>query len=408
MGKTAKFLERLGHEVWVVTAAGQPLEPTLDVEVDPARVLSTRWLNVGFVAESALGGRGQVVKAGFSAGGRKGAALRSIIKAARSTVVMPDPQIGWYPYAVRDGVRWLAEARPDVIFASAGPYTSLLAGQRIARKLDVPWVAGFRDLWVDNPYREVPKARRLIEGRLERRTVSSASALVTVSEPLADTLRSKYDIPVAVVTNGYDEDDLQTAADATPSAGGRLLISYTGTIVPGRRDPTPLFRAVKSLGLTSDDIRMMFVGRYMDIVTDLSEAEGVASMVEVREPVSHHDAVRLQRESDVLLLLLWDDPRERGVVTGKLFEYLGARRPVLLLGADTGVAASLVTERHAGIATTDPAVARASLERWLQQKREGGVPGVPSDRLTDLTREHQTGILADILDQAVRAASTRR
>lgn len=390
VGKTAKHLDRLGHDVRVVTAADQPLDPTLPLEIGADRVTATRWVNLSGVAEAALGGREKVAKTGFTA---KGRVLKTLGRLYRDVVQVPDPQIGWYPHAVK--VQW-PDWKPDVVFASAGPYTSLLVGARLARKLGVPWVAGFRDLWTDNPYRDLPRPRAAFERWLERRVLRSAAGLVTVSDGLAETLRAKYDKPVAVVTNGFDDEDMVDA----PRLDGPLVLTYTGTIVEGRRDPTPLFRAVHQLGLGPDDIRIRFVGRYLDAVDALRHREGVADVVELHDPVPYQEALRMQRESDVLLLLVWNDPREQGIVPGKVYEYLGSRRPVLLLGAADGVPAQLLAERDAGVTSTDPAVIAGAVEQWVKEKRAGGIPDVPASSLADLTRRAQTERLASFLAEA--------
>lgn len=407
VGKTAKYLHRLGHGVRVITAADQPLEPSLELEIDSSQVVATKWLNLSLVPELALGGRASVVKSGFSTGGRKGAILKPLGRAYRAAVQVPDPQIGWYPYAVREGRRALAAWRPDVIFASAGPYTSLMAASRIARSIGVPWVAAFRDLWVDNPYRELPKLRQLLEARLERQVVGSAAGLVTVSEPLAQTLQAKYDVPVAVVTNGFDDEDFDAVdRDVTPPAGGGpLVMTYTGAVIEGRRDPTPLFRATKLLGLGADDVRIRFVGRYLDAVDDLRRREGVVGVVELHHPVPYRESLKLQRQSDVLLLLAWDDPREQGIVPGKIFEYLGSRRPILLLGSTDGVPSRLIAEREAGVTATDVSEIARAVEEWIRVKRAGGIPDLSNDNLVELTRRAQTERLAAFLADVVKGAA---
>src|SRR5205807_973392 len=100
--------------------------------------------------------------------------------------------------------------QPDVIFSSALPPTSHLVARRLSRKARLPWVAEFRDLWTDNHAFQRIQPLLTVERILERWAMREADALVTVSEPLADTLRKRLNKPVFVVPNGYDPDDFPT------------------------------------------------------------------------------------------------------------------------------------------------------------------------------------------------------
>jgi hypothetical protein len=112
--------------------------------------------------------------------------------------------------------------------------------------------------------------------------------------------------------------------------------------------------------------------------------------VEVREVLTHEEALRRQRESDILVLLQWNDPKEQGNVPGKFFEYLGARRPILVLGLHNGVPATIVKERGAGFFSNEPAEIADQLTRWLEIKQERGLlPPVPESARAGFSRDDQ-------------------
>lgn len=100
--------------------------------------------------------------------------------------------------------------------------------------------------------------------------------------------------------------------------------------------------------------------------------------MKISGPVPYEKALRLQQEADILLLLLWDDPRERGVFTGKIFEYAGAGRPVLSVGAEDGVAASLIRERNLGVSATTVDRIAAALTAWPDESEATGRVSGPS------------------------------
>ena len=90
------------------------------------------------------------------------------------------------------GSKVIEEWKPDIIYSSANPFTSLLVAKRLSQKYSIPFVAEFRDLWSDNPYIELPWWRQKIDLKLESSVLNSTKACVTVSEPLKQKLAEKF------------------------------------------------------------------------------------------------------------------------------------------------------------------------------------------------------------------------
>ncbi len=404
VGKTAKYLTKLGHDVRIITAKDQPLQPTLPLEIPSENVVYTRWLNLNKPAEIALGGRGKVAARGYEPKGILRGVLKKLGSLYKSLFNLPDGQVGWYPFALRAASRLIEKWRPDLIYASAKPFTSLLVARALSRRHRIPWVGELRDLWVDGHYYNYPSWRRKVEERLERRVLSSATGLVTVSEPWAETLRAKYSKSTAVVLNGFDPNNYPPHSEI-PFRDGQTRIVYTGMIYEGQRDPTPLFHALRQLGGEAGKVRVAFYGRYLEGVRQLASRMNIENLVEVNDPVPYEEALKIQSQADILLLLLWNDSRERGVYTGKLFEYIGARRPILAIGPTDNVAAELITERKAGVTLDDPDRIANQLHHWVQQKeKSGAIPGLPKNVGVGLSREVQTKKLDSFLREVVAKA----
>jgi len=166
LGKMVKYLRQLGHEVKVLTAQRQSLQATLPLETPKDEIASTPWINVNAPVELLLGGRERVAKVGYSARTGGSRVARTLGEWYKHLINFPDGQVGWYPYAVAEGRRVLLNWRPDIIYASAMPVTALLAAHALSKRSGVPWVAELRDLWTDNPYRDLPGWRRALETRL--------------------------------------------------------------------------------------------------------------------------------------------------------------------------------------------------------------------------------------------------
>ena len=157
----------------------------------------------------------------------------------------PDSLRGWYKHAVLAGDKVILSEQIDAILSSSHPMTCHLIAKTLAEKHHIPWVADHRDLWAQYPYSNHCALRKFAEKRLELQTMNKASALVTVSKPLADDLSRLHTYkPVYVITNGFDPED---ASFAPPELTNKFTITYTGALYDGKRDPSLLFEALKDL-----------------------------------------------------------------------------------------------------------------------------------------------------------------
>ena len=402
-GQTAKHLAEMGHDVRVVTADSQPWEPSLALEVPREHVVYTPWLGSRVMATVSGQGTHRAdeepgVWSGSARSGRMAAPAKQLLRLAqRNLVYMPDDYIGWYPWAVAASLRIIRRQAVDVVYASAGPFTSLLVAATVARACGVPWVGELRDLWSDSHYRTLTPRFQRIDARLEACVLESAAGLVTMSQPWADALERKYRLPVRVVYNGFEE---RRGFPLPPDVEepGAVVIAHLGMLYGGKRDPTPLFRAIRALNEDAQRVRVDFYGPDQELVRRLARSSGVEDRVRVFADIPYAESLNVQSNSDVLLLLMWDTPEEEGVLPGKLFEYLGARRPILAVGAREGVAADLVSSRRLGLASSDPVEIAAQLRRWIAEKRaRGRLESLPAESVAGFSRSQQVQRLSDFL-----------
>ena len=410
--RLASFLMRRGHDVRVLAAADPGSPPTLDCDFPDERVLRTSQLDINWLPRqlatlrNAFGG---APSATFEASStcaaspegprsRSAALLRGASALYTHGLNWPDARVGWLPYAWGAGRRLLGGWRPDLVYASSPPPTCLAVGKLLAARCGVPWIAEFRDRWSDDPYYARPPWRQTLEARLERRIVASARAIVTVSEPWAERYAEAYGKPALVVLNGFDPEDYAGRESNGAVDSPFLEIVYTGGIYPGRRDPRPLFRALALMPEGSRHVRVHFYGTHPEHVLPLAETAGAQDRVVVHPHVPRSEVAAIQQQADVLLLMQWNDPREQGNLPGKLFEYLGARRPILGLGLEDGVPARIIRERAAGCFSNDPAQIAAQLSAWLDTKRRlGHLPAAAARSRAGFTRAEQFAKLEQFL-----------
>lgn len=423
IGKLAKHLAAQGHELRVLTAAEPPYPSSLPVEIDESFIRRSPWWDIDALPDKLLGlfrakgapqakagapaqSQAQAPTAPAEASPAPPAGLKAGLKALRGRLStfyqlllnFPDQRIGWTPGARRAGLEILSAWRPDGIFASGPPFTTLLVGYLLSRASGLPLVVEFRDRWSEDPYYPPPWWRRKLNAWLETRIVNHAVGITTVSEPWAVRFRERFDKPVSVIANGFDAEDFHGETGPGWPDPKVLRILYTGGIYPGYRDPSPLFAALGGAPQLRGRVEVHFYGSDPQIITELAEAHGVADCVKLHGRVTHAEALRLQMEADVLLLMQWDDPREQGNVPGKFAEYLGARRPILVLGYDGGVPATFVRQRAAGAASTDPGTLARQLEAWLAAKeRDGRLAPLSDAAVAGYSREEQAARLGDFL-----------
>jgi glycosyltransferase involved in cell wall biosynthesis len=387
VGKLAKYLLAQGHDVTVLSARDVPRPQNLPQDFPESQVVRTNWLDINRLPKAVANFRRSVFRSEKpSAAARSGGDpetdpylrrrwSRSSFASCLGSLYMdlvnvPDKYVGWSPHAVSAGKDIIGRDRPDVIFASGPPFSAFIVAYWLAGKFNIPWVAELRDRWSDDPYYPPIAWRGWLLRKMEEKLLGNAACLVTVSEPWMASYEEKYDKPILAIYNGYDPDDFRVPGTGSPGSG-KLNIVHTGRIYPGRRDPTPLFQAVSLLDEPSG-IRISFIGAEDADVMPLAEKCGVAHLVETHPHRPYGEALEAQKRADVLLLMQWNDPREQGNVPGKLFEYLATRRPILGLGLEAGLPASIIRAREAGFFSNRPQEIADRISDWSKQKREKG------------------------------------
>ncbi len=290
---------------------------------------------------------------------------------------MPDFTDRW----VRPALQWARrQNRWDVVVSSCGPYTAHLVAMSVKREgLAARWVADYRDLWVDHHVFRGLFPFTLRERALERQCLEAADLLVTVSEELARILRAKTSTPVEVIFNGLDRKEIQRLPPGGISlSNGRTRLVYTGAIYLDGQDPTPLLRALAVLRRVRSEIgsrlELIVSGHGSDHWVRLARRWGVDDIVHDRGEVGRATALAMQRDADVLVVLDWK-ASSAGVLTGKLFDYLGATAPILVVGGcRTSSLARIVEESGRGIyvgdddaAIRDALIAAVDAPRTLQR-----------------------------------------
>lgn len=299
-------------------------------------------------------------------GGTKSKLSDKIAEFIRATFFIPDARIGWKKHAVKEGKKIIDEQKPDIIFSSSPPYTCALIAMELKKYAEkkygtpVPWVSDFRDAWTD--YLTTPNRWFLpkkIDRKYERTTLDKADTVTIVASGMKDDFERKYPEVSAktdfvLLRNGFDSDDYKHTA-ASSIKNEKFTMVYTGSMY-GKRNPYYLLDTISELvkagSIDKDKIKFIFVGRLGSDISDYINSSTLKDTIEIISYVPHSVSIEYLMKADAMLLLIDEDKYSKMILSGKVFEYLGASaltgKPVFAITGD-GEAKDLLIETKAGI-----------------------------------------------------------
>jgi glycosyltransferase involved in cell wall biosynthesis len=293
-------------------------------------------------------------------------------------LLVPDENVTWNVTAIPAAIRLVRSEGIDAVLTTSPPGSVHLIGAAVKRATGARWVADLRDSLVAHPHRHAERAavRMKEQGHraVARLVTRYADAIVGASEAIAEEVRALEPRgKVTAILNGSDFDDF-AGLRYTPSS--RFRITHTGSFF-GKRTPRPFLTAFAESGL---DAVARFVGDFRPADREWAESLGLGERLELHTYVPRGRSLALQRDSEALLLLIPEAAgRGRGVLSGKVFEYLAAERPILAAVPPGGAAARLIEETGAGVvaAPDDVESIREALARLHERWRAGTLDGTP-------------------------------
>jgi len=336
-----------------------------------------------------------------AAAGFERALVHAQITARR--LLLPDASVTWNLTAIPAAIRIARREGIDAVITTSPPPSVHFVGAAVQKATGAKWIADLRDPLVANQHRRddttAARARQKAVEQVARLVASQADAVTCVSEAIADEVRGlSARGAVRVIANGADFDDF-AGLEYTPAK--RFRITHTGSFF-GQRDPKPFLQAFADADL---DAVARFVGDFRSTDREWAEGLDLGDRLELVDYLPRSEALRIQRDSEALLLLIPEaGGRGRGVLSGKVFEYLAAERPILALVPPDGAAAELIRETAAGVvvAPDDIAGIRDALVALHERFTNGGLPGVElakrdEERLSRRARVEELAALVEEL-----------
>jgi glycosyltransferase involved in cell wall biosynthesis len=389
--KLAQYLPALGIETHVLA----PDDPKW-VHTDPDHRIPTQaWIHrVRYLGPRAMKPAEELRQAS----GLEKALVQAQVTARR--LLVPDASVTWNLTAIPAAIGIARREGIDAVLTTSPPGSVHFVGAAVQRATSARWLADLRDPLVAHPHRRADtfgtKARQATAEQVARLVARRADAISCVSDAIADEVRGLGARGVVrTISNGCDFDDF-AGLEYHPSS--RFRITHAGSFF-GRRDPRPFLQALHDSGL---DIVARFVGDFRSSDREWADTLGLGDRLELVDYLPRSEALRLQRDSEALLLLVPDaDGRGRGVLSGKVYEYLAAGRPILAVVPPDGAAAELVRETGAGIvvAPEDVDGIRGALQGMHARFEDGGLDSVelPAEDRERLSRRARVEDVAALL-----------
>lgn len=268
----------------------------------------------------------------------------------RGNFFIPDARKFWLKPGVNHLNKYLKSNSIECIISTGPPHTTHLIANKIAKLHNIPWVADFRDPWTNIDFydqlRLTPWADKK-HRRLEQMVLKNADSIVTVSKHWAHDFKRLSGRNITVIRNGFDHVDFTSKPSTLDD---KFTICHIGSMNKDR-NPSALWSTLQRLTADNrftDSLSIKLIGQVDHSIFEQIDRHQLTNYLNHVPFLSHKEALQELQKSQLLLLPINDTPNSLGVVPGKIYEYLGARRPVIGIGPTNGDSAQILSDSGAG------------------------------------------------------------
>lgn len=275
----------------------------------------------------------KTISKGIISEDKKQSFVEKLLLFIRGNFFIPDARIGWINPSVKFLTDYLNQHQVDAIITTGPPHSVHLIGLGLKKRLGIHWIADFRDPWTTIGYHKelkLTKASAEKHLRLEKEVLNSADRVIVTSSVTKREFEAKTSKPISVITNGYDVEKVGEI-----NRDSKFSLAHIGSLL-SKRNPEILWRVLSDLRKEdvsfSTDLEINLVGAVSNDVIQTLKSYGLMDCLNEFGYVNHSEAIKYQRQSQVLLLLEIDSKDHQHIIPGKLFEYMASHRPILALG----------------------------------------------------------------------------
>jgi len=405
--KFTKYLREFGWEPIIYTPENpeypsEDLSFSKDIPADITILKKPIWEPYN-IYRSLFGKKGEKINAGLISENKKTGWKEKLSIWIRGNFLIPDPRRFWIKPSVNFLTDYLKKNPVDAIVSTGPPHSMHFIGLGLKKNYpNLPWIADFRDSWTNLDFYEELNLSYIsdkIHHIMEKKIIRSADTIVVVSNGMREEYELLKPKNIKVITNGYDESDIQIGDIKKDE---KFSISHIGTL-NSTRNPQTLWKVLSEICTENPefkaDLQIQLIGKVdFSVLEEINLLNFSNNLLKVSY-LSHKEAIIRQQSSQVLLLLINQSVNAKGFVTGKFFEYLAAKRPILAIGPTDGDVAAILSETSAGkiVGFNDyQATKKTVIDLYLQYK--SGKLNVDTKSIDRYSRKSLTGELSKILN----------
>jgi len=405
--KFAKYLRDFGWEPIIYTP-DNPEFPSIDhsfekdIPSDIQIIKTPIWEPYNFYRQLS-GKKNEPINAGFISENKKQSWKDKLSIWIRGNFLIPDPRRFWIKPSVKFITNYLQENQVDAIITTGPPHSMHRIGLGIKKNFpNLPWLADFRDPWTNiDFYKDLNLSfiADKIHHHQENEIIQKADCVVVVSKGMKDEYELLHPKKIQVISNGYDESDVQAGKLKLDE---KFSISHIGTL-NAARNPKTLWKILAEICFENQefkaDLQIQLVGKVdFSVIEDINTLNLQNNLLKI-DYLSHKEAIAKQQSSRVLLLLINQSGNAKGILTGKFFEYLASKRPIMAIGPTDGDAAAVLNETGAGkmVDFDDETNSRKAILDFYNQFKSKSL-NIQTESVERFSRRSLTSELAKLLD----------
>ncbi len=410
--KFVKYFRDFGWEPVVYTTEN-PEAPALDMSLEKdipkgLTILKRKIWEPYSVYKRLAGIKPQEkIKTGFLSEKKKTTLIESVSIKIRGNFFIPDARKFWIKPSIKYLAKYLKENPVDAIVSTGPPHSMHMISLGIKKRLNIPWLADFRDPWTNIDFYEElklsAKAKRK-HHQQERSVLENADAVSVISQTMATDFERLFKRQYQVISNGFDEEDQIGLSELVKDE--KFSIAHIGSMNKAR-NPIALWKALAELISENkelrNDLEIKLVGPVDFSVKGYIEKYKLANFISYLDYTPHNEIIKVQKKSRILLLLINNTPNAKMVVTGKLFEYIASGTPILCVGPEDGDAANILKETKSGLISgfDDVDKLKGNILEYYNMFRNGNLE-MKSEGASKFSRKNLTKNIADLLNRIVK------
>ena len=327
---------------------------------------------------------------------------------------IPDRFVTWLPFGVARGLKVIRKWPIGALYSTSPQPTAHLIAGFLKKLKKIPWIADFRDPWIEEGLFPTPGTLRYrVESKLEEWVIRNADAVTVTTPRLREELLKRYpkisNQKIFVIYNGYDEEDFQRIENTRPPDCFEII--HAGLLTREYRNPYPLLKVLSVLleerKIARENVRLTLVGggrfllskEFRETITQL----GLSDVVQIEDRIPNAEALRRMAGASALLLLQATDDTST-LIPAKAFEYLRINKPILAMTGEGATADLLqgMSECHIVNPLDQESLMDAMQQLYAQWSQGGNEGHMTSRAIQKFERKHLTKELVTILNYFVK------